>query len=124
MRKIMAVLGGYVVMAVVVVAGLLLLGLACGVALEEQTPPLSYMLCALVVAFGAALAGGFCCRRIDKLGTGHTTLVLAGLILVVGVVSAFVEDMAAQPLWYRFGIPVLGSLGVLLGGGLLVNRAR
>jgi hypothetical protein len=92
----------------------------------------------LIVSLGAALVGGWLCARIAK--GGRAVQVLAGLLLILGIISAVGERMMAQseaaapvvreadinsmeammsaqsPAWVSFANPLLGMVGVLIGG--------
>lgn len=139
-RTIGAVLLGYVTIAFTVFAGLSLAYVAVGTdgAFRPGLYEVSTLWVAIsfVVSFGAALAGGWVAR-----GIGHSTsgpLVLAGVVAVLGVgmalltlsadadpglrtgaVGTFEAMSSAQtPFWIMLLNPLVGAVGVLLGGGV------
>jgi len=42
--------------------------------------------------------------------------VLAGLVVVMGVVSYFASSQPAAPNWYKAALVVVGGAGVVIGG--------
>lgn len=88
----------------------------------------------LVLSLVAALVGGFVCARIA--GTRSAVTTLAALVLVLGVLFAIpsfgvdpadaarlgdVDGMTAMqnavtPMWIALLTPILGAVGVMLGG--------
>ncbi|HUP64558.1 MAG TPA: hypothetical protein VM557_04695, partial [Thermoanaerobaculia bacterium] len=91
---------------------------------------------ATIVSFIAAWIGGMVAARIGR--RRGAVYALAGLVVVLGLVSAGVAMSAAppalperplstmeaasfakQPTWYSFVLPVVGVIGVLAGGGAL-----
>ena len=97
----------------------------------------------IVLGFGAAIAGGYLCATIARDRRGPLGLV--GLVIVLGVLSAFpavtgadpaaagprpetvamFEAMsnAVQPVWVALLNPVLGAVGVLVGARIRGTRA-
>lgn len=91
----------------------------------------------MVLSFVGAYLGGSFARRLGRERGQAAVGGLAVLVLVMGLVSAFlglgaerpqpegsVENLsmveasayAIQPVWYHFVIPVVGAAGILLGG--------
>lgn len=137
LRAILGVILGYVVMFVVVFVGLMVAYLAIGA--EKAFKPRSFevsftWICIwLVVGIVAALAGGCVCAAVSRSRTA--THVLAGLVLVLGLLSAIPsfsapaeEERTAQvggleamgkahsPVWMALANPLIGAIGVLVGG--------
>jgi hypothetical protein len=139
LRKIAAVIVGYLVMFVVVFVCLTTAYLALGA--DRAFQPGSYEVTGLwlvvwfIVSVGAALAGGKVCALIGK--TRGAVISLAIVVLILGVLSALpalkppdgepkprtsgptnLEAMmsAKQPNWVLFLTPVIGVVGVLAGG--------
>jgi hypothetical protein len=126
-RNILAAIGGYVVMILVVFVGIgsawMILGASGAFAGESPTPSSAWMVGNLVSGFMAAVAGGWAARRV---GTSSASVrILIGLVLVLGVVSlllsqgasvqaldkpvadlTFMEagSYAVQPAWYNWVI--------------------
>lgn len=137
-RAIGAVILGYIVAAVIVFGGLTAAYLALGV--ERTFHPGTYdatpLWMGIMIAVGivAALAGGFVCRAIAK--RMKPVHILAIVFFALGIFSA-VSSMntpdpgpragnvsnleaaakAKEPTWFLFINPVLGYIGVLIGGG-------
>jgi len=141
-RTIIAVVVGYITMFVLVSATFIGVFLLMGV--EWSFKPGSFEasnawnVMALVANFLIAIVGGFVCAVIAK--GGKAPLALAILVFVLGLLFAVpslfankananlvrspnlstVEAMqqATQPAWVPFTFPVLGAIGVLIGGKL------
>lgn len=138
-RNILAAAGGYVVMVIVVFAGIgiawALLGASGAFAGDTPSPSTTWLAGNLISGFVAAFAGGWTARRIGK-STGAVSI-LIGFILVLGVVSAvfgpdppgeplgkpvadltFIEagQYAVQPTWYNWIVPIIGAVAAWLGG--------
>ncbi len=116
-----AVLAGFVTMTLVVVVTTML---AARVMLPEapsggmQSPTTAYIAVNLLCGLAAAWLGGMVAARIAE-ADQTAVLALAGLVLVMGAASALGSGRGAQPTWYVWTIPIVGVVGVLLGGGVL-----
>jgi hypothetical protein len=140
LRLIGAVMVGYVIIGIAVFAGLSGLWLAIGPDRAFQPGvydvSMTWVLLSVVVGFVAALAGGWVARRIERTPTGPR--VLAAVVFVLGIVLAlpalFAEapasvaraagmsmfeamQQAQTPVWVMLLNPVIGAIGVLVGGG-------
>lgn len=140
-RKIGAFVVGYIAMAVFVFFTFSICYMILGT--EGSFKPNSYqvsgiwLVLSLVLGFAAAVLGGWVCTMIAK--EAKTAKVLAGFVLVLGLILAFVgmsgEDpattmregevgnfeamsVAKQPNWFLFVNPILGAAGILLGARL------
>lgn len=121
-KSIFVVLGGFAAMTV---ATMILFAVLAQLAPDQfakdaKAPPGTTMI--LVVLLGgllSAIAGGWLTGRMAPDAIWSHVLALAGLVVVLGLLSAFMESSHAGPLWYRLALPVVGSSGVLLGGRLL-----
>jgi hypothetical protein len=128
LQSIGAVVAGYVVMAVLVMAGTMAWVATMvpgGIAAMRQnpraqamTPTPRYLAMNLVLSLVAAIAGGWVTARL-----GGNLVGLAAVLLVMGVVSAFMPEAKRQPPWYRYLIPVVGLAGIALST-LLTATAR
>jgi general stress protein CsbA len=142
LRAIGSVVLGYVVMAAFVMLALTAAYLAMGA--ERAFQPGSYevsnvwVITMFAVGVVAALAGGLVCAAIAR--SRKPALALAGLVLVLGVLSALpsfaaTEDtppkvrtgevgnfeamtQAKQPPWVALSHPLIGVIGVLVGARL------
>lgn len=138
-RNILAAIGGYVAMVLVAIAGIgvawTILGGAGAFDGEGPTPSTAWMASNLVGGLVAAMAGGWLARRMGTSSSAVTMLI--GIVLVLGVVSAFLSAgverplldkpvaeltfaeagaYAVQPGWYNVVIPIVGAVGAWLGG--------
>lgn len=146
-RAILAVIGGYLAMAILVMVTLSLAWVAMGpeLAYEEGTTRVTAAWLAVNIPLSliAAVVGGWVASAIAR--RWQPVYVLAGAILVVGlgmaVAHLFVDEPsgkaateevgratemstfeaaseAVQPTWYNFVIPFVGVAGVWVGGRL------
>jgi hypothetical protein len=146
-RLIAAVVLGYLAMALAVFAGLSVayLGLGADRAFRAGVFDVStlWAFTSLVVGFGAALLGGWVARRMDRTARGPRAL--AGLVVVLGIALALpallgepaaltaragtlgpfeAMQQARTPLWLMLLNPVVGAVGVLLGGRALAEATH
>jgi len=140
-RLIRGVILGYLTMAVVIFATFTGAYLALGAdgAFEPGTYEVStvWIVASIVLGLVAAVLGGFVCAAVAR--NRKAVLALAGLVFVLGIVFAIpvltadypgpaertaeVGNMAAmknarQPAWIALLNPLLGAVGVVLGGRL------
>lgn len=118
-RSILAVITGFVVVVVGVMAASW--GVAWALGVEEGAPSTAYLVLNVTGSALAAVAGGFTAAVIaDRRGFIHASA-LALILVVLGLVEGG-ADYVGRPSWYPVAIGVLGPLGALLGG--LTARAR
>lgn len=142
-KAILAVIVGYIAMAVVIIVCFTGLQLALGT--EKVFEPGSYNasmlfnVCALAISFVAAVIGGIVAGAIAR--RMAPAKVFAAIVLVLGFLMAFgnlnkpdpgpragditpfeAAQKAKQPNWYAFTIPVLGAAGVLVGASLITRK--
>lgn len=100
--------------------------------LEDATAPPTWWVAAdLAAALVIAIMAGVIVPAIAPSPRNIPVKVLAGIVLVLGLVFAVMLLMAGEemaeaaggdeylpPTWYNFSMPVLGCVGVLIGGGL------
>ena len=139
-RSILAVIAGYVVMAVLVIAGFFALLSAMGAdwAFKPGTYQAStrWALASCVIGLAAAIIGGFVCARIST--SQQPPRALAVFVFVMGIAFAIpilTSDAApmprlsgatdfekmgegVQPAWVALLNPVIGAVGVLIGARL------
>lgn len=139
-RKILGVIFGYFTM-VFLIMGLFMIAYAV-VGTEMAYRPDSYEVSMLwivisaILGFIAAIAGGLVCSIVSQ--DRNTSYVLALLVLVLGLVMAVMVTMGQrpdevrtgdvtqsevmqktqQPVWVAYMNPLIGVLGVYIGGGL------
>ncbi len=125
-RSILAVLGGYATMVIGVGTTLaLLMALLLGDLPEPGEPydgPLAFLVLELALGGLAAVGGGYVCGLIARRRELSHGLALAGLIVVLGTVSAVMEA-GLKPMWSSLLLPVAGAVGVIAGSKLR-QRAR
>lgn len=144
LRTIGAVILGYIVLVLIVFASFSLVYLAMGPSFAFRPGTvevtIGWMVMSTVVSFLAAWIGGMVATRIGR--SRGAVYGLAGLVLVLGLISAGVAMSAAppalpdrplstleaasfarQPTWYGFLVAFVGTLGVLAGGGALRRPA-
>ena len=141
LRSVLAAIGAYIVMIVVVMVGIwvawAVLGGAGAFRGEGPEPSTAWIAWNFVTGFLAALAAGWVARRIGK--SSMAVKILVVLILVVGLYYAVTAESsyaarepvdtpvaemsfreaglhARQPTWYNWVIPLVGVAGVLVGG--------
>ncbi len=141
-RKILGAVAGYVAMAIftVVTFTVLYSMLGAGGTFEPGSfnVSINWVIYSMALSFIAALDGGFVCMIISR--NKNTILILAGIVLVAGLASAFpklyitgeairsgyvshIEAMknAIQPAFELLLNPVLGAIGIY-GGSFLVQK--
>ena len=133
LQSIAAVLAGFVVMAIAVMAGTVALTavLIPGGVNNMRSPergavaPLPYLIANLTLSVLAAMLGGWLTAGIAQSAPLIHVLVLAAFVFCMGVVSARQAggkgNRPGQPGWYPWTITMIGTAGVLIGGML---RAR
>lgn len=142
LRLIGAVLLGYIAMVIIVFCGMSLAWLVLGAdgAFQTGTYDVSaiWILVSCAIAFVAALAGGWLARVVTQNARGPR--VLAGFVVVLGIVLAIPAltgsapetgarpdavpmfeaiANARTPLWVMLISPLIGAVGVLIGGRAL-----
>ena len=143
LRTLAAVVVGYLVIALFIFATFSLVYAALGpsFAFRPGTVDVTagWMVVATVLNVVAAILGGLVAAKIGRSPAAVNGL--AGLVLVLGVVSAVLvmnapakalpdrplttmeaAAFAKQPTWYSFLLPVIGVAGVLIGGSLAKKK--
>ncbi len=144
LRSILGVVAGFIVMSVLVMV--LFLALAFSLGADGVFQPGSFKATAMVdfaslgISLIAALIGGWLCSLIARKRT--PVLVLAGAVLVFGLISAVMNvskpepglrDPTLKPFevmeqarakskdtnWVGFCFPLIGAAGIMLGGGCM-----
>lgn len=100
-----------------VISGGIVMALTTGVVrffAEGTEPSVTWITLRLVLSLGAAVLGGWTAALV-----GHKSPavpVLAGMVLVFGLLSAAGGQQSVDPRWMTFVNPVLGAVGILIGG--------
>ena len=120
LRNLLAVVSGYLVLAILTMLSILLLMVAfpdyAAAGASETEPPLVPVLCNLFLGTFAAFVGGYCTAFVAREHRLRCVVVLAGIVLVLGIVHWITGRGGPRPDWYLALLPVTGSLGVLFGG--------
>jgi len=129
LRSVLAVAGGYLVMVVGVAAcSVLAAKLQPELLRENAVPAPNYLAVNLAYSLAAAVAGGFAAGWFAGLRPVKHAAILAGLVLVLGLVSAKLAGNW-QPNWYEFVLVTAMPPATILGGFLsarlrLASEAR
>lgn len=145
-RSIAGVIVGYITLAAVVFVAFSLMYAVLGVdgaykpgSWEVST---TWVVASLAVGVVAALLGGLVCRLISRRSRG-AVVALAVLVAALGAVEIAVQlgkerptearpddvpmfeaaQQSWQPTWVVFANPVIGVVGVLIGGGACRGKA-
>jgi len=121
-RSILAVIGGYAVTVVCVVALDFGFGaLVPGGRGSPSSPPTSLMV--LNVAFGipCAVLGGYVCALIARRAEVMHALVL-GIVAEAMSIASLILQLGSQPLWYGLALVLIVLPSMLAGGYLRANR--
>ena len=115
LHAFLALLAGYAVMAVIVVAVTALVSRLlpswCG---QGARPATTYLFVNLGYSFLAAAAGGYVTAWIAGSNPLLHALVLAIIVLLLGALSAF-SARGRQPVTYQIALIALSPLGVMAG---------
>ena len=139
--KVVGVIVGYVVMAVLVFLtfslAYVIMGASHAFKPGRYDPSLRWVVISFFLGFVAALAGGYTCATIAK--SKRAAQVLAGLVFFIGIIVAIpvltsgdarlnvrtghVSNMEAMtkartPGWVALMNPLIGAVGVMVGAGL------
>lgn len=117
-RAIGAVVAGALSMMVIAPTITALLRRIWSVA-REPNPPDWFLVVDLAYALGAMAVGGLVCAWIARRTT--PPLVLAGVVLALGVATAWGGLDAAHPGWYLWSAAVLSPIAVLTGARVLLR---
>lgn len=147
-RSILAVVAGYVVMAVLVMLSFTPAFFAPKLVFETDGTgaTAAFMVFSLATGGVAATAGGFAAALLAGKRAWLSVLAFVVIVLVLGLGSAVyglfrvpptfsAEEVARmtpmekaaigrEPGWYAFSLPFIGSAGVLAGGWLARQRSR
>jgi hypothetical protein len=145
--KILGVIVGYVVIAVLTFMTFSAFYLAIGA--DRAYNPGTYDVSLIWIAGSgvltllAGIAGGYICKSVS--GDRGTAVVLAGIVLGLGIAVASLQATAVrppkevrtsavsnfeamkksqQPIWYLFASPVISAAGIIIGGGAVAGRKR
>ncbi len=138
-RSVLAVLAGYASMAIPTMAVFAVSAYAFSrevlMPADQARAPVWFSLGIMFVGLACTTLGGFVCAKVAR--SRAPVLVFAAIVLVYGIVSAIDNERkpepglgvaeilileaiahSKEPTWLAFGNPIVGTLGVLLGGRL------
>jgi hypothetical protein len=72
----------------------------------------------IALSLVAAIVGGWAAARIAGAAPRGYVIALAVVVLAMGLVSGFAPGSRAQAAWYKLTVPLIGVLGVAIGGGI------
>lgn len=140
LRNVLAAIAGYILLSVAILIlfsiAFLVLGVDWSFKAGSYEASAVWIAIMIVFSFAVAVMGGYVAKAIAKDDTA--VKILAGIVLVIGLATAFLEMgtervMAVrpdevplmeammkgiQPIWLAFLNPMIGVAGVLLGGRL------
>jgi len=145
LRSIIAVIGSYIVMAVLIVG--VFMGLWLGMGPDRLLEPASWKgnmlltIAAPAITVIGGLFGGWMCAKISR--SRKPVMVLAGLVFVLGMTMAFftlqepeptgprdpamtmdqIMEQGREPTWLAILNPIIGA-GAVLIGGLFMSAPR
>lgn len=127
LRSFLAILAGYVTLVLGVTSTLAILFFVARDAFPTEPGPWRGPAWVLVVeiasGFAVAVLGGYVCGLVARRRELAHGLVLAGIALVLGMVSAQMEQ-GMKPLWSSIGVALAGAIGIPLGAAWRAAHAR
>jgi hypothetical protein len=118
--SIAAIIGGFLVTAILVGGSTALASAALGVQQQPEsgeTVPITYLAANLFLGLVSAVVGGYVCGWIAPSNPVVHAAILAGLFGVLSLATAVTTGAApGQPIWYPWVIGVIGISGVVIGG--------
>ena len=133
MRSIIAVVAGFVVVMGVVMAGVAAAtevivpgGLVEAATGPREALPATYFAANLVISAMGALLGGWVTARMAPSREMAHVLALSVFVILMSIpgLLEYGPSYDVQPIWYRWGLPVLGVGGALLGGWMRSRVVR
>ena len=116
LHSFLAILAGYAVIVVLVLALTALLAkLTPSWVGQQGNPNPAYALVNLGYSFLAAAAGGYVTALVGAANPLAHILILGIVVLLLGALSAL-EARGKQPIWYGVTLLVIAPAGVLVGG--------
>ena len=123
-KSVLAVLGGYAVMAVVVMGSTVVLQILAPVWIAPRASPgAAYVLLNLGYSCAAAAAGGYAAAWMAPHAPMKHAFILAGVVFVLAIVSAVFEGNQ-QPRWYQVLLALCTPGAIVLGGRLRSSQAE
>ncbi|MGH7130650.1 MAG: hypothetical protein ACREJO_01735 [Phycisphaerales bacterium] len=146
LRSILAVIASYIVMCILIMGAFM--GLWFGLGPDGLLQPGSYKgnmvitIAAPAITLICGLFGGWMCAKIAR--SGKPVVVLAGIVLVLGLLMAFftiqkpypadprppgmtvqqIMEVGREPTWIAFFNPIAGAAAVLIGGLILAGPRK
>jgi hypothetical protein len=124
LRSILAVLGGWASVGVLVVlTDLVLMALFPNEYKEGSMPPAHLSGISLATSTLWSVAGGWICARIAARKPWHHLIALMVWGEIMGITSVFISWGKVQP-WYLFGLLLLWPVAILAGGWIGAGKPR
>lgn len=118
LRSILAILAGHLTMILGVTSTLAILMFAARDQLPREPGPFhgpAWILWVEIVSgLAVAVLGGYVCALVARRRELLHGLVLAGIVLALGLLSAAMES-GMKPLWSSIAVTAVGVLGVIAG---------
>jgi hypothetical protein len=121
-RSILAVIAGYLIIAVAVMA-LFAISFPDADPANIPAPSMGFMLFSIVYGFVFAVLGGYVTALLAKRAEMKHTLALGALGVVLGIIS-MVTAAGREPLWYQITNMVVIAAAVLLGGYFRTRKVK
>ena len=132
-RNILALLGGYISTIILTIPMTFVLVMVFAEYREtmlefaqnpETTvrPPFVPVLINLILGLPISVVGGAVCAAIAK-DRIRMVQILAGVVVALGGLHAITNWNGFQPNWYLAGLPIVGALGIVIGGTWWAKRA-
>ncbi len=115
LRSILAILAGFVTMAIVVMV--LTLIAVSAMHLKSGHPTPGYLAVNIFYSFAAAALGGYVTARLAPSSPFKHAYILAAIMLVAGAAS-YMQYRGTQPFWYQVTITFLAPAAALIGARL------
>lgn len=122
---ILAILGGYGAMYIVMKTVLTLLAVTSPepAGLDSTIPPANHTVVILAGSFLAAVIGGIIACLIAKRSPIKHAIALSAVALILGIMTT-ITSRADQPLWYSVALIGLSIAGIMLAGVIFQFRNR
>ena len=120
-RSIIALVGGFAIMAFLVFV--LTIAVAAAFGVTDGAPTTPYIVANLMLSAGSALAGGYATAALAPSRAFAHSIGLSVMVLAMAL-STLGHPAAGQPSWYPAAIAAIGPLFALAGGGVRLWQRR
>jgi peptidoglycan/LPS O-acetylase OafA/YrhL len=121
-RSAIAVVAGYLTMAVLVMLIFLVLGIIFPKAFPSDgaLPRIAWVIFILIWNLLAAIAGAYVTSLVCRGSRVKHVLALLAVVIIVGLI-VLAGNVNKQPVWYLIAQIVTGVIGVMIGGSVPVQ---